>query len=554
MTRLPVLLSQIAILVTASLFIFVTPLDTYYFHPDELMHLDIADAGSLTEVLERSGRELHPPGSHIIRHIVTSGSNEVIIQRLFSIIPGIISVVLAFILGLMGRNLISAASLASLQLLTPFCVTYSFSIRNYAIFQSCLYALSVSLLMLSDRSSPRRISIFVAIAILCCSLHYSGYLFVGCSILALLIHSFVVQGKNLRISVTRHITWFALFVAVALLIPLSLISSESMIWGWIDYLYNNSSSSAFSVAPDVRSLWRVLLSVFKGFFAVSESLASILIVLTCLGLLASIRRKSIWGIFPATIFTAQLILYFLGLYPLTGSRYNTWIFIPIGMSLLNLTHEFSLRLPDRLQVPISSAICVLSFIIAHHVSAIDIFFYRNYETPITRRSWDDFLKSLGTDIPESSPVITNKVGGLYLNHQFFPGETRYSKQPLIRKTYGKHLVYFQSENFRWDYQDWRDLGLVIQNLAIKEPSQEIWFMVIALTDFSMSSLYNCAHRFGLIQSDLSPKSKEYLLFSLSYGDLSEPLSENSPLNKACFQHSRIPHLAQLMKEWQEIDL
>ncbi len=552
MTRLPVLGLQIAILVSASLFIFLTPLDTYYFHPDELMHLDIADAGSFSEVLHRSGRELHPPGSHILRHIITNGRTDVVTQRLFSVIPGIISVVLAFILGLMGRNLITAASFGALQLLTPFCVTYSFSIRNYAIFQSCLYALAISLLMLANRASPRRVGVFAVLAILCCSLHYSGFLFVGCCIIALLIHSYRGKVENPHSHPKRHLWWLAWFVPLTLAITHFLISSEYSFWGWIDYLYNRSSSPAFSVVPDIMSVWQVLLGVFRNFFSVSESFATILFLFTGLGLITAIREKGIWGILPLTVFVTQLLLYFLGLYPLTGSRYNTWIFIPIGMSLLNSTYVISSRLHQRWHVPVSSAICVLSLIISQHLSKSDIYFYRNYETPLTHTSWNDLLKSLETKIPSGAPVVTNKVGGLYLNHQFFPEETRYSTQSLVKRTYGNHVMYFQSENFRWDYQDWRDLRSVIESLEVANPSQEIWFMVVGLTDFSISSLYNCAHRSGLIRSDLSPQSKEYLLFSVSLNELSQPLDENSPLNKECFQNSAIPEIAQLMKVWQDV--
>ena len=544
------LVLNLTLLVSAALFIFITPLDRYYFHPDELMHLDIADGATLSEVLSRGSRELHPPGSHILRHLLLQGSDDVKMHRLFSIIPGVASVVCAYLLGYIWLNPVAGAILASIQLLAPFPVTYSFSIRNYALFQTSLYLLTLSLLFLGERATQKRTLLFGALALFSCSLHYSGFFFAGSCALSYLAFSRI--GK-IKLPDFSNRQWFQI-VGISLLLGISLsiplLSSNTMISGWVTYLYGKTTTPAFKTAGSVEDFTFQLLEVYTGFFGGSTKRAIALLAATITGLLLSLKRNSLWGIFPITVICGEILLNFFHLFPLTGSRYCTWIFLPIGMCISYFAYDISERFSNRGKQILSSLLCIFCLIYAHQLAIHDLYFKWNYETPLTIDSWSAFTETFKKKIPEKSTVVTNKLGALYLNHHLFPDKTRYIEEPVISKWYENRNVWLQSVKFKWDYEDWKDFRSVVDQIEMTSSPDHLWLLAVALTDFSIGSLYNCAKSHNLISEDLSPETKEFIAFSVSIQDLNHILTEGSSLNQECFSRSKLRHLAQLMRAWQ----
>jgi hypothetical protein len=544
------LVLNLTLLVTAALCIFVTPLDRYYFHPDELMHLDIADGATLSEVLSRGSRELHPPGSHILRHLILQGSEDVKVHRLFSIIPGVASVICAYLLGYIWLNPVAGVVLASIQLLAPFSVTYSFSIRNYALFQTSLYLLTLSLLFLGERATQKRSLLFGSLALFSCSLHYSGFFFAGSCALSYLAFSRIGKIKLPNFSNRQwfQIVGISLLLGISLSIPL--LSSNTMISGWVTYLYGKTTTPAFKTAGSVEDFTFQLLEVYTGFFGGSTKRAIALLAATITGLLLALKRNSLWGIFPITVFCGELLLNFFHLFPLTGSRYCTWIFLPIGMCISYLAYHVSERFSKSGQQILSLSMSAVALVYAHHLASHDLYFKWNYETPLTVESWRYFTETFKTKIPEQSTVVTNKLGALYLNHHLFPDKTRYIEETIISKGYENRNVWLQSVKFKWDYEDWRDFYSVVNKIEETSSPVHLWFFSVALTDFSIGSLYNCAKSHNLITADLSPETKEFIVFSVSMKDIKSVLIEGSSLNQECFNRSKLRHLAQLMKAWQ----
>jgi len=116
-----------------------------------------------------------------------------------------------------------------------------------------------------------------------------------------------------------------------------------MISGWVTYLYGKTTTPAFKTAGSVEDFTLQLLEVYTGFFGGSTERAIALLAATITGLLLSLKRNSLWGIFPITVFCGEILLNFFHLFPLTGSRYCTWIFLPIGMCISYLAYHVSER-------------------------------------------------------------------------------------------------------------------------------------------------------------------------------------------------------------------
>lgn len=544
------LVLNLTLLVSAAVCIFIPPLDRYYFHPDELMHLDIADGASLSEVLSRGSRELHPPGSHILRHLLLQGSEEVKMHRLFSIIPGVTSVVSAYILGYLWLNPVAAAVLASIQLLAPFPVTYSFSIRNYALFQTSLYLLTLSLLLLGERATQKRAVIFLILGLFSCSLHYSGFLFAGCCALSYFIFSRMGKVELPELSNRQWLQLIGISALLGISISIPLLSSDTMMRGWITYLFSKTTTPAFKTAGSFKDFSHQLLGVYSGFFGGTPQRAIGLLVATITGLVLAVRKHSLWGIFPLTVFCGEFLVNFLGLFPLSGSRYCTWIFLPIVMCISYSADYISEVFSKRSQHILASSICLVALIYAQQLAKHDLYFKWNYETPLTIQSWNSFTETFKKKIPEQSIVATNKLGALYLNHHLFPDKSRYIEEPIISKWYENRNVWLQSVKFKWDYEDWKDFRSVVNQIEMTSPPDHLWLFAVALTDFSIGSIYNCAKSHNLIAADLSPETKDFIAFSISMKDLNPILTEGSLLNQECFGRSKLRHLAQLMRGWQ----
>ena len=544
------LVLNLILLVSAALCIFITPLDRYYFHPDELMHLDIADGATISEVLSRGSRELHPPGSHILRHLLLQGSEDVKMHRLFSIIPGVASVACAYLLGYIWLNPVAAAVLASIQLLAPFPVTYSFSIRNYALFQTSLYLLTLSLLFLGESATRKRTIIFVVLALFSCSLHYSGFFFAGSCALSYLIFSRIGKVKLPDFSTQQWLQVVGISVILGISLSISLLSSDTMIRGWVTYLYSKTTTPAFKTAGSFKDFSQQILAVYTGFFGGTYERVIVLLLATISGLLLAIKRRYLWGIFPLTVFCGEFLLNLFHLFPLSGSRYCTWIFLPIGMCISYFAYDISELFSNRGKQVLSSSLCLFALIYAHQLANHDVYFKWNYETPLTIESWSSFTETFKTKIPEKSTVVTNKLGALYLNHHLFPDKTRYIEEPIISKWYEKRNVWLQSVKFKWDYEDWKDFRSVVDQIERTSSPDHLWLFAVALTDFSIGSLYNCAKSHNLIAADLSPETKDFIAFSVSLKDLNPILTEGSSLNQECFGRSKLRHLAQLMRGWQ----
>jgi uncharacterized membrane protein len=160
----------------AAILVYSPALTLFYYHPDELMHTVIAKGSSMQDVWQRGLQEMHPPGAHFIRHIAMSMNDTITTNRLLSIVPGVLAVLLIYSIGTVLTNPGIGLLLASIQLFSPISVTYSMSIRNYSIYIFFLY-IAILLLVLYLRDRQQRLLILYAFFLfLACTTHFSGFI------------------------------------------------------------------------------------------------------------------------------------------------------------------------------------------------------------------------------------------------------------------------------------------------------------------------------------------------------------------------------------------
>ncbi len=122
------------ILIVVAIYIRVARADNYHYSDDEDMHIWIARANSLWDILKYSLYEVHPPFGHILRFYWVRMSDEIGFVRNLSLLFGIATISLYYLIGKLLKNEIAGMCCAALIAFGYGSIIQSYLARNYSIF------------------------------------------------------------------------------------------------------------------------------------------------------------------------------------------------------------------------------------------------------------------------------------------------------------------------------------------------------------------------------------------------------------------------------------
>ena len=163
------------LLIIVAIYVRINGADTYYYHVDELMHINIAKGETLKETMQFSLLETHPPLGHIVRHYWQEISGEMWFSRSLSLVFGIVMIPLYFAIGKKLNGELTGMCAAALVAFSNACVVQSYVVRNYSMFTVFLSAAFYCYLLWRDKKKNMKLlASYGMFALLACLTHFSG--------------------------------------------------------------------------------------------------------------------------------------------------------------------------------------------------------------------------------------------------------------------------------------------------------------------------------------------------------------------------------------------
>ncbi len=166
-----------ALLIITAIYVRVNGAGGYYYHPDEIMHIDIAKGSSLGEVFNFSLHETHPPLGHILRHYWQQIDGGIAFERGLSLVFGIALIPLYYLIGNRLGGTFSGLCASALATFSHGLIVQSYVVRNYTIFVFFLSLGFYCYLEWREKLSLRALLLYALFAILGCLTHLAGIFF-----------------------------------------------------------------------------------------------------------------------------------------------------------------------------------------------------------------------------------------------------------------------------------------------------------------------------------------------------------------------------------------
>jgi hypothetical protein len=171
----------------------------------------------------------------------------------------------------------------------------------------------------------------------------------------------------------------------------------------------------------------------------------------------------------------------------------------------------------------------------------------NYEFPLKvdayTRGMERFIKLAAT----KEPVITNKIGGLYLEFSKHHGLEMYRHANIRYIKFENVDVSYQALPYLWEYntQDRFESFLRDREEALSgEDVKRVWFLVIGLSDFAMNTIYTCDATKEFVDTEFFEDG--FLLFSIEARALLDRSIKQREAIETCWKTSQIPGNADLL--------
>jgi len=508
------------------------------------MHIIIAKGSSFHEVWLRGLEEMHPPGSHFIRHLLLSLDDSLITNRLLSIIPAIISVVLIYFIGTIICNPSIGMLLATFQLFSPIAVTYSISIRNYALFILFLYSSVLFLVLYFKNRDKKYLLLYAFFIFLACFTHFSGFIVLAASGSTLvLLFALEKRFDLLRICILIHLP----HLLIAILFYQAYFSLGSVGAGWREFLLTNPVLPTFRNS-DFPLHYRIL-HLFYGFFVKDPIIALMLTFFSIYGICICWLKNKALAILIFFLFLIQITLSIFEVYPISGNRYNYHLFLFVTITLGFFVIRFQELFKKYLSYKFFEALLILVIVV------LTFYFHyeqphlkNNYELPLTKNTYSSGIKYLQSSVKENEIVITNKIGGLYLNFDKYHGNVMYQHKPISNIHFKKISVWYQAQRYLWEYQTPQNFEGFLTDLSQKLPNnsaKKVWFLTIGLSDFALNTIYYCDSMKAFIKDEFFEDG--FLIFSIRKDKLLPLNSDNKEQLKKCWGSSKVPGNAYLLR-------
>lgn len=466
-------------------------LEDYYFCPDELMQLTICDHDSLAQVLKGTYQETHPPLTYFIRHFMLKISHGVLFQKSFSIVPGVGLILIFFLLGRALSGTVSGLAMAYMAAFGYGAILQSQVSRQYSLY---MFIASLAILFYyfyAGQGRKKHLVIYFVLILLALSTHYSAL------ILALAIGlTWIVSAYLEKKPLDEYKRWF--FFHLILFLPFTFYFSLN-IWftfdsGWMSHEASNL------LRPSYPETFSELATAVSGLFGYLFYPANTIwtLALTVLGLLALAKsgNRHLAAIIVLA-FAINIILAFLVLYPLGGTRHSTHLFpliaIAIGASLQYAAEAVWSKLQERTSkasvwiqknqgavfgvLMAGIIISTLPAAILARAASFERLHYSAYSEFVhTRLDYSNIMDYLDKNLGPDDAVVVDVATSFYIKYLAGPDHLKYPSKSLARVQYNGHGYYY---TYFWYYHSVEELSVVMKQLMMHgnlKPNSRIWIL------------------------------------------------------------------------------
>jgi|GEM_PF-1035489 len=539
----------IASIVLLALIVRIWGISEYSFNPDEMLFLSIAKGNGLLDIWQRGLFELHPPLSHFVHHYQLMISEDVFIQRLFSVLYGMIALLGFYSLGLILKDKYLAAILLFFGAFSTIAISISITFRDYGLFLALLVFALIYWVKYNRNQRNSDLSMFGLLMFLACACNFSGFLIAAaCGI---------TQG----LSLLRRKNWKSLIVFSSVFLPILalgiLFYFNFIAVGTVGYEWKKRLLDSNHIATDISGkanrvfmgistfLWLGMDIIDLKYIADHQWLPGLIVgssfvifVMYIKGLNIIKRKEESLFYLITVVWIIAIIAQFFDLYPIVGNRHGTHLVIFFLLPLAYLCIEYSEKYQNILGkrmfliLPIAASFYVAIFIWG------DVGLKISDEFAIKTQDFEQAQSRLNAEIKPGDLIISGGYNGYaYLIYDKDRGKTSYTdyqsvpyiNDSTILAPYDSVLLPYDKilENF---------YKLLSSNIS-QNGANNFWFVDYGWKNPEIFGLFNCPTTHEKIENIYSEPG--VLIFSVKQSVIAELVQKKDAFTKCYLNHSPI---------------
>lgn len=430
-------------------------LSDFYFSPDDVMLLGVATGETFVDVWKASLKQTNAPLYYFpLHYMLKIGRNEVFLRGI-SIVPGVGSILVFFMLGRKANGAISGVTMAFLATFSFGAILLSQVIRNYSLmvfFLSC--ALWLYLSYLQDEKL-KYLGGYVCFMILAISAHYPAVIPLVAMSTVLLVRM-VVR----RVRASEYGKVFLFHTPLVVIVGFFYFSHIS---GVLQNEYSKKFKETY-LKPYFPETVPELIENIPDFFEYLflPSMAPWMLILGVLGfvVLWKTRRREVAAIIFVT-FAINFALTLAGIFPFGGARQSIYLFPVVGI-LIGASVQYAFDfVRDRCRPSEDSrmvelverhrwriAFAAAGVFVATTILIAVVFkrsdFLRRYpcshgcsikEFPLRRDNYNRMIDFLTNSLRPTDVILTNRQSSHYLLWLCGRQDMQYLSELLVRFRY-----------------------------------------------------------------------------------------------------------------------
>ena len=393
----------LAALVLIGLCIRVSGTYSYAFSGDDMLHLHVATAPTLAEVLRWAHYEAHPPLFYILLHYWAQISDAPGFLRSLPLLLGMTLIPIYYCIGRTLGGQLGGLACATLVTISHGCIMQSFVLRHYCVLLPALSLAHLCYLRWRKGAGNSALAGYALFGMLAAASHFSAMLYFV--VLAGGESTLLVFQKQYK----RVVFWLAANVPPMALSVLLYLQWQPTL------LFLKAHNAAFLFDPPTPGLDTLIKGLGAPFaesfyICLALPLLPLLILYAFAPRFASPARTALapclW--FAVVACVASAALYASGLYPIRGTRHNLWmlplLLPPIGAmaaDLLQRLHASFGQYPWR-----SIAVMMLFMLVCDMGKKLQGDEYGDWQNG----PWQEIAANLAKLGP-GDVIVTDKVGG-----------------------------------------------------------------------------------------------------------------------------------------------
>jgi hypothetical protein len=405
----------LVLLMGVSVYIRVHGADGYHFSNDEAMVFNVANGRTLKEVVHLSLYEVHPPLFYMLLHYWMAISTDPAFVRGFSLLFGILTILLYYRIGKFLSGEFTGLCAAALVAFSPGWIVQSYLLRQYATFIFFLSCAFYSYLVWQRNRRPASLLAYMGFACIACFMHFSGILAIFC-----------IAAYEMGVLYLRMIGWKTALCWALVNLPPALITlsayhfCEPTITNVKDYV---DASGTDPVTHASYMAWKALLfyPLNVTFYLFSTPLIALLMLVLC----PIIGRKNPelrpFLMLSGIVLALGTLLCATQAYSIVSARHDMWTFpfltVTAAWTLSDLYVRYGRKTPWSLSFPQNAFMAILLLIIGWAMVDPSARFADLFEYQVPEKQWQALSRYVDTLGP-SDLIVANRDDAILLQNTY----------------------------------------------------------------------------------------------------------------------------------------